>query len=53
MTDAAILGTGVFCFSLILLAFVLTIREFRTMSVAAERKAAAPGHNPQIEARAH
>ncbi len=52
MTDAAILGTGVFCFSLILLAFVLTMREFRKMSVDADRKPPVPERSAQIKARA-
>lgn len=52
MSDAAILYTGMFCFTLILLAFGLTIREFKKMSVHEERDAS-PARRSPIAARAH
>ena len=52
MTDAAILYTGMFCFNLIMLAFVLTIREFKKMSRTEVRTPLEPARRGPIEARA-
>lgn len=49
MSDATILYSGVFCFTLILLALGFTYREFRNMSRQEVRAANAPSHRERIE----
>ena len=52
MSDATILYSGVFCFTLILLALGFTYREFRNMSRRDVRAVSAPTHRESIETTA-
>jgi hypothetical protein len=49
MSEASILYNGMFCFSLILLAFVLTAREFRKMAHSQPQTAEGPVHRTKAK----